>query len=877
MDFNKKYTKYLQLRTSLNVVDAILECITALDQAKTEKELDQIFPSLIRAIGEYTLSDRCYIFEWTSESRQSLRMTYEWCEDGVRATIHEMQEVFLNMIPNLKKYFDQGKPVVSHNLEKDREFMQQEYQLFLDQNIESLIVIPIFSNNILNGFIGIDNPEQSTSDMSLKLLSAVGGHIGSLKQNLHMLAQLEEKQRELQNSFEELEKEKRILDTLCIDYTSVYYCDLIKDIIYPIKQEKSTNAFITEKYLTQQQHRYTYRIQYYFEHFVIHESAMDFIEKLSPAYLKEQLSDQDRIVYRFRTIPNLAGQEHFEVQIVRLKGQDGFKVVMGYRYIDDILQEQERQQTKLEKALTQANLNNEIISSISKIYCLIYRMDLKAGTYEEVSAGQEMHYLTGKHGNTMEVFQDVIETIVSEKHQDAMKQFLDISTLNQRLMNTESVGIEYQAKNKFWYLARFIVKKRDEQGIVTHVLYLVREINKQKQIELEYQEKVLAAAEDAKRANIAKTDFLRRMSHDIRTPINGILGMVNIAEHYPNDLKKQMECRNKVKEAAGFLLDLVSSILDMNKLESGEIILEHKEFDLLEILQETNHIIGMTAQEKNIVLDIDDKDLRHQYLIGSPLHLRQILQNISGNAVKYNKKGGAINIVCRENQINDDWISLEFICTDTGKGISKEFLEHVFEPFAQENTQARSTYMGSGLGLAIVKQLVELMGGEIKIESNLGVGTKVMVFLPFEIDHNYHKEDKKRVENIENKLCDLKVLLVEDNEINIEIARFMLERFGMKITEAHNGKEAMEVFQSSKENYFDMIFMDIMMPVMDGLEATRQIRKLNREDAKKIPIIAMTANAFSDDAQLSKEAGMDEHLVKPLDEKLMKKVVEQYF
>lgn len=876
MGLNNEYEKCQQLQTSLSIVDAILECITALDQARTEKELNQIFPNLVCSIGEYTMSDRSYIFEWSSESKTSLKMTYEWCKEGVRATIDEMQEVFINRIPNWKKYFYQGKPVISKNWEDDRKQMEEEYHLFAGQDLHSLIIIPIFSNSVFNGFIGIDNPEQSSSEMSLRLLSAVGGHIGSLKQNLHMLAQLEEKQGELKNSLEELEKEKKILDTLCIDYTSVYYCDLIEDIIYPIKQGELTNAFLTDQSLTAQQHCYTYRIQYYFDHFVIHESAVDFVERLSPDQLKEKLKNQARIVYRFRAIPNLAGQEHFEVQIVKLSDKEGFKVVMGYRYIDDILQEQEKQQTKVERALAKANLNNEIISSISKIYWLIYRMNLKEGIYEEISAGQEMHYLTGIHGNTKELFQNILETIVSKKHQDVMRKFLDLTTLPERLKDTESVGIEYQAKNNFWHLARFIVKKRDEDGRVTHVLYLVREINQQKQVELEYQEKLLAAAEDAKRANIAKTDFLRRMSHDIRTPINGILGMVDIAEHYPQDQQKQVECRNKVKEAAGFLLDLVSSILDMNKLESGEIILEHESFDLIDILQETDHIIEMTAQENNIALNINHKNIKHSHLIGSPLHLRQILQNIAGNAVKYNKMGGTIDILCFEDQTKENEVDLTFICTDTGQGISKEFLQHVFEPFAQENTQARSTYMGSGLGLAIVKQLVELMNGKIHIESSVGVGTKVTVTIPFEIDNSYQKEEKREVISIDNQLCDVKALLVEDNELNMEIARFILEKTGMKITEAHNGKEAIQVFQQHKENYFDMIFMDVMMPVMDGLEATRVIRSLERQDAREIPIIAMTANAFAEDVKLSKEAGMSEHLIKPLNEKSIMEAVKKY-
>lgn len=876
MHSNKKDMKYQELRTSLDAVDVIFKYITQLDQANNERELEEIFPNLLQSIGKYTMSDRSYIFEWISKSNEYMKMTYEWCQNGVRPAIDQMQKLSLREIPNWMLKFRKGEAIVSHDWDKDAKLMPEEYAVFDGQDIHSLIVIPIFSNKKFNGYIGLDNPEQSTSAMSLRLLSAVGGHIGSLKENLRMVSELEKKQIDLQNSLEELEKEKKVLDTLCIDYTSVYYCDLLKNIIYPIKQGELTNAFIIDQRLKDQKHCYTHRMKYYFEHFVVHESAPDFIARLSSTNLMRILKKQERFAYRFRTNPNLAGQQNFEVQVVRLNDNDGFKVVMGYRYIDDILQEQERQKIKLENALEEATLNNEIISSISKIYWLIYRMDLENGTYEEISAGQEMHYLTGKHGKTEEVFQDVRETIVSLEHQELMKEFLDTSTLAQRLKDTESIGVEYRAKNGSWHLARFIVKKRNVDGNVTNVLYLVREINKQKQMELEYQEKLLNIAEDAKRANMAKTDFLRRMSHDIRTPINGIRGMVEIAEHFPDDKQKQVECRNKVKEASGFLLDLVSSILDMNKLESGEVILEHKPFDLLQILQETDHITEMTGQENNILLNINHLNIQHRYLIGSPLHLRQILQNVAGNAVKYNRKGGRIDILCSENSQIDGQSRFTFICKDNGQGMSKEFLQHVFEPFAQENNKARSSYMGSGLGLAIVKQLVELMGGTIEIESELNVGTKVTIEIPFEINNEHVKEDKDVKEDAEYNLSGRKVLLVEDNELNMEISKFLLEKSGMVVKEAKNGREAIEIFFGSKEYSFDFILMDLMMPVMDGLEATRIIRSIKRDDAKEIPIFAMTANAFTEDIRLSKEAGMNEHLIKPLDEKVMLNTIKKY-
>lgn len=409
------------------------------------------------------------------------------------------------------------------------------------------------------------------------------------------------------------------------------------------------------------------------------------------------------------------------------------------------------------------------------------------------------------------------------------------------------------------------MKKRDEEGHVTNVLYVVRQIDKQKQMEFEYSQKLLETAQEAKKANIAKTDFLRRMSHDIRTPINGIQGMVSIAEHYPDDCEKQRECRDKVKEATGYLLDLVNSVLDMNKLESGVVVLENQPFNLREVLEESDNIAKMSAEVEGLKVSFEDDTIRYTHLLGSAIHLKQILQNIAGNAVKYNRKGGSIEFTCEETGYKDGIATYRFVCKDTGIGMSEEFIPHVFEPFAQEEQSARTAYMGTGLGLAIVKQLVEMMGGKIDMESKLNAGTTFVIELPFEVDQSYEDEETTKTGISEDLLKERKVLLVEDNELNMEVAQFFLEGAGMEVTTARDGKEALECYKESEEGFFDLILMDIMMPVMDGLEATKQIRALSRKDAKEIPIIAMTANAFNEDKEETREAGMNEHLSKPID------------
>ena len=679
-----------------------------------------------------------------------------------------------------------------------------------------------------------------------------------------------------EQTIEELRKEKAVLEALCVDYTSIYYCDLMNDSFIPIKCAEYNNASAAIKRVAEQSQSYSASIQYYYDHFVIKESAPDFLEKLSVEHLKKHLSQNQRFAYRYRVNPNKRGQQYFEVQVVRLMEEDGFKVIMGYRYSDDLVAEQERLQTELENALAEARLNNEIIGCISQLYWLIYRIDLQKETYEEISASDETHRLTGRKGYISDILQFMLEKIAADEYRPMMREFWNVSNLADRLQDTDSIAIEYRTRAGSWNLARLIAQQRDAKGHAISALYVVRKIDQEKKKELEYKQRLMEAAEEARRANVAKTDFLRRMSHDIRTPINGIQGMITIAEHFPEDLEKQTECREKIKEATGFLLDLVNNILDMNKLESGKIVLEHQPFDLLEVLERINDIARMNAASHGITVKVDHSGIHHRHLIGSPLHLKQILQNIDGNAIKYNREGGSISCAAHELRCVDGRVYYQFVCSDTGRGMSKEFLTHAFEPFAQEDSSARTSYMGTGLGLAIVKQLTEMMGGTIEVESEQHVGTTFKVTLPFELDTEYPKHVQVAAPESEADFSGRRVLLVEDNALNQEIARFMLENAGMKVTTAENGKEAVEIFQDSNAYDFDLILMDVMMPVMDGLTATRTIRALPRADAQTIPIFAMTANAFTDDIEESHKAGMNEHLSKPLDAEKLLATIQRY-
>ena len=398
---------------------------------------------------------------------------------------------------------------------------------------------------------------------------------------------------------------------------------------------------------------------------------------------------------------------------------------------------------------------------------------------------------------------------------------------------------------------------------------------KEQEKDEKYKAELLIAAKKAESANEAKTEFLQRMSHDIRTPINGICGMIDMAEHYADDMEKQAEYRTKIKGASHLLLELVNEVLDMSKLESDEVVLEEIPFNLSSISEEVLAVIEQMAAEQNIRIMWEKKEITHRDLIGSPGYVKRVIMNFLSNAVKYNRANGHIYLSCREIPSEQPGMTtMEFVCRDTGIGMTEEFQKHIFEPFAQEYMGSRTKFAGIGLGMAIARKLVEKMGGTITFESEKGVGTTFVIRVPFKIDPDADKREEQK-DVSEKSIKGLHILLAEDNELNMEIAEFVLQNEGADVTKAWDGQEAVELFRNSEPGEFDVILMDIMMPVMNGYEATKMIRSLDREDAKEVPIIAMTANAFTEDRIRAKAAGMDEHVAKPVDVELLIKVIHK--
>lgn len=520
-----------------------------------------------------------------------------------------------------------------------------------------------------------------------------------------------------------LKNEKNILDVLCMDYTSVYLCDLASDRVSLIKCSLNSEREKAAKRLGKEQSCFSSRVRFFYDTFLIKDSAPDFLEKMSAENIAEHLKDHSRFVYRFSARPTDSGHCEFEVQAAKLNSDDGFKIVLGFRYIDDILLEEERQKKLLE-----------------------------------------------------------------------------------------------------------------------------------------------AAASEARRANSAKTEFLRRMSHDVRTPINGIMGMLKIAEHHIGEDDKIHNCIEKATAASQQLLTLVNDVLDISKLEKKEFVFDDEPFDIVSVLNDQMSAAEAYAAQYGVtVFGGINSSVEHRYLIGSAHLLNRVLMNVAINAVKYNRPGGTVKISCTELSSDDNTALFRFVCEDTGIGMSEEFKKHALEPYTQEGKKSNTSFSGTGLGLAVAKNITEQMNGTIELQSCENKGTTVTVTIPFSIDLEAQKQSEKKNAADDAELSGKKALLVEDNELNREIAAALLEEFGIDIEVAQNGKEAVDAFKASKPNSFDFVFMDIMMPVMDGLEASRQIRKLDRKDAATVPILAVSANAFQEDIKRSLDAGMNAHLTKPLE------------
>ena len=654
-----------------------------------------------------------------------------------------------------------------------------------------------------------------------------------------------------------LVEEKQILESLSSDFTAIYYLEVNSGKFEPVHIQNETNASELIKSCSGYKDFYEYAYQYAMR-YIPKDEQPEFLWWFSRDNLKSLLKTQVSLTQNYRCYPNAQNHQYFETKVVKVsEDEESCHVLLGFRYIDDIIKKEKATQKRLQNALEEIKRSNETISAIAKSYSSIYKVDFETDTYERITGSDGIP----KTGCASEKMFDVCEQDVAPEYRNIIHQFANIETLTSRLEKEKDVLAEYRMADGNWHKLRIIVSKRNANGKAIQAIATIRIISETKRKELN----LFFEAEQAKREAKIKTRFLQSMSHDMRTPLNGIAGMLHIADQNPKDLELQKTTRNKIHQSLNYLISLVNDVLDMNDLENDHFTEEEVDFDITKLVGNMNIVAQQLAQEKNIqyVLDWYEGQLSHSSFRGFPIYLSRILSIVVQNAVKFTPENGEIHVWMNEKCLDDSTSLLEFRCKDNGIGMSQDFIQHAFDLFAQEDSSSRSTYQGTGLSLSIAKKLVEYMHGNIQLESEKGVGTTVYIQIPFKLGRSIENKNNRNQQISLEGLC---VLVAEDNDLNMEIVEYMLERNGIQVVCAKDGQEVIDLFEKSEVNEFDFILMDIMMPKLNGLDATRKIRALKRLDAKTIPIIAMSANAFVEDIMNSKLAGMNMHLAKPLDE-----------
>ena len=696
-------------------------------------------------------------------------------------------------------------------------------------------------------------------------------------------------QNQLTDMISDLKKERLFLDVLCREYTSVFCVDFDESTLEILKLDPSANAYDLFENEFRKKSDYLSMINNYDEIYVTEECKEEFLKVMDPNYLRDKIAMTDHFTYRYKSKRNKAQQSNFEVDLRRIDERFSNLAILAFKNIDDLVQkENERirsavEQKRLEEKVTQLNesykqaANREaILTTLCNDYEVVYFCDLETDYLQVVKDSNPKVKVGAEHkfSSVIALFKNAKNLMDSEAE---YTQKLDRDYLMKYLENHQDLSLQFSIKKgdeDQTYMETRIIRVKTGSGFKVilgsrHIDDLVKEREKRNR-------QLNEAVRDAQLANAVKTEFLQRMSHDIRTPLNGICGMIDIAEHYSDDLEKQKECRKKIKESANLLLEMVNEVLDMNKLESGKVILEQVPFNLYDTAEEVFDVIEKMAEERGITVNCGGKGVTHWNVIGSPVHVKRIMMNIMSNAVKYNKDYGNIDLICKEAPGKEENTALiQFICHDTGIGMSEEFQKHIFEPFSQEPLEEKIGYSRTGLGMSITKKLVDNMNGTIEVHSVKGEGTTFTITIPFQIADAKLVVQSSQKENATD-ITGMNILLVEDNELNMEIAEFILQDQHANVTKAWNGKEAVSVFENSKPGTFDVILMDIMMPVMDGYTAAEKFRLFDREDSKTIPIIAMTANAFTDDKIRARNAGMNDHISKPVSGEKLIQVLSKY-
>lgn len=691
-------------------------------------------------------------------------------------------------------------------------------------------------------------------------------YVRDLTEQYYAQKEEEKLRNDLEMGIAKLDIERKFLEVLSQDYMAVYHANLAEDSAEILKLEQG----VTQRAVLEGQIRkkviYTEQLNEYCRKFVVYKQA--FLQTMDRENLMAELKNSSKYVYRYLGVPNAFGHQYFEIHVfpVDPEKHDG-NVIIAFRQIDDIVLAERRRQKELEERLEKEKNQNEVLSALAKIYYAVFRIDLENDSYEEIFCNEDVRYLLNQYGSASENLKGLCENFIVPEHRKRMEQFFDLSTVARRLKDKEIIDAECFAKDGNWHGASFIAKRRDEKGNATHILYATRLISDEK----EREEKLISIAENATEANEAKTEFVSQIAHDIRTPLNSIFGFLEIAEANISNDEKVVYSLGKIRVAGEFLKNLVNDILDISRMENGKLKLQPTEISLQETLN--NLLVSMEngKLDKKLNFQHSIHDISHDRIFADPLRLEQIYSNVLSNAMKYTPDQGTIRCEVYEEEIPERRsVRIVTVIQDTGIGMSKEFMETMFQKFVRETDTRINQVSGYGLGLSIVKQLVDLMGGSVDVQSTVGKGTTFCIQLEVPYVES-EKEEKQEVIDYRARCQGMHLLVAEDNALNREIITELLKMYGMSCECVEDGCACVDRFRQTKEGTYDAILMDMQMPRMNGLDATKEIRRSEVSWASTIPIIAMTANALKTDVEKCIAAGMNVHLAKPVEmEKLMK-------
>jgi len=809
--------------------------------ALLEKTPDQSLDVLLGYLGKALNGERTYIFERNTAGGDD--NTYEWAADGIRPEKESLQNVPPEVCADWYRRFSVGRHIVIKDLEHTRESDPLMYKTLKRQNIHSLVVVPLYDDGRVIGFYGVDNPPARSLDYASDMLQITAHFIVSSLRRRNLVRELQDR------SYD-------ILRSLNVDYLGIYQVDFDTDRCRPYRENDRLRDLPVHF-----EDGYRAAIERYISVYATPRDQERLRVVTEKSHVLAQLQAKKKFYVRYQVKDNPEGLKNLEIHF-SVTGKEGNGVIFALRDVNSVVEQEERH-----KQETKRDVENILEGARTGIWTV----ELEDGCAPRMYADRTMRMLLGVSEDVEpeECYRQWFENIEPDYVEMVRKSVRE-------MLRSKRVEVSYPWNHP--ELGKIYVrcigapyKNFDKPGVCLRGFH--QDITEMMVMRQEHEKALMESLVKVKQANLAKTEFLAHMSHDIRTPMNGILGMLEIAEKTPDDVEKQKECRTKIRMASEHLLSLVNDVLEVSKLESGETTLVEEPFDLRDTLDNCMTILNPKAEESGIRLEMRKVDVRHSGLVGSPLHLRQILINVIGNAVKYNRPDGSVCVWVKELPARDGTAEYQFVIEDTGIGMSEEFQKRVFEPFTQELQDARTSYNGTGLGMFITKKLVDQMGGSIELESQSGVGSRFQITLPLRIDETRAPAREILEENEPGDISGMRVLVAEDIPLNSEILRYMLEQAGATAVPAENGQIAVDLFAASEPGGFDCVLMDLMMPVMDGLTAARTIRSMDRPDAKTVPMIAVTANAFYEDAKTSKEAGMDEHMPKPVDFKKLFQVM----